>query len=296
MGEVRALGAGRLHAGARAHRQPDGESHALPEPALRHAPGTSTPGHAARRLAERARRESVGAREDLQGAHRLRQGRTRASSTSLRPARAAARTWPGELLNLEAGIKTVHIPYKGLAPAVSDLLGGQVQMMFAGISTVIQHVKAGKLVALAIASPQRNAAASRRADRRRERPARLRRHLVVRHRRALGHAARDRRQDPARHGRGAAHGRRAARSSRRSGSSRSATRRQQFASVIEAETHEVGRYRAEGGHQAPAVSAMSRDRPHLPQRPRRRAAGAHRRRDPRRRRSGAARRRAAARR
>jgi tripartite-type tricarboxylate transporter receptor subunit TctC len=62
----------------------------------------------------------------------------------------------GELLNIEAGIKTTHIPYKGMAPAVNDLLGGQVQMMFAGISTVLQHIKAGKLVALAIASPQRN--------------------------------------------------------------------------------------------------------------------------------------------
>jgi tripartite-type tricarboxylate transporter receptor subunit TctC len=62
----------------------------------------------------------------------------------------------GELLNLDAGIQTQHVPYKGLAPAVTDLLGGQVQMMFAGISTVIQHVKNGKLVALAIASPRRS--------------------------------------------------------------------------------------------------------------------------------------------
>ena len=62
----------------------------------------------------------------------------------------------GELLNQEAGIRTMHIPYKGMAPAVNDLLGGQVQMMFAGISTVIQHVKSGKLVAVAIASPKRN--------------------------------------------------------------------------------------------------------------------------------------------
>ena len=62
----------------------------------------------------------------------------------------------GELLNIEAGIRTTHIPYKGMAPAVTDLLGGQVQMMFAGISTVLQHIKSGKLVALAIASPQRN--------------------------------------------------------------------------------------------------------------------------------------------
>ncbi|MEP7058947.1 MAG: tripartite tricarboxylate transporter substrate binding protein, partial [Caldimonas sp.] len=62
----------------------------------------------------------------------------------------------GELLNIEADIKTVHIPYKGIAPAVNDLLGGNVQMMFAGISTVLQHIKAGKLVAIAIASPRRS--------------------------------------------------------------------------------------------------------------------------------------------
>jgi len=62
----------------------------------------------------------------------------------------------GELLTAEAGIKTQHVPYKGIAPAVNDVLGGQVQMMFAGISTVIQHVKAGRLMALAIASPKRS--------------------------------------------------------------------------------------------------------------------------------------------
>src|SRR5258706_2793517 len=62
----------------------------------------------------------------------------------------------GELLNVEAGISTVHVPYKGMAPAVSDLLGGQVQMMFAGISTVLQHLRSGTLLALAIASPQRS--------------------------------------------------------------------------------------------------------------------------------------------
>ena len=62
----------------------------------------------------------------------------------------------GELLNLEAGIATQHVPYKGIAPAVNDLLGGNVQMMFAGVSTILQHVKGGKLVAIAVASPKRN--------------------------------------------------------------------------------------------------------------------------------------------
>jgi tripartite-type tricarboxylate transporter receptor subunit TctC len=62
----------------------------------------------------------------------------------------------GELLKLDAGIDMVHIPYKGLAPAVNDLLGGNTQLMFAGISTVLQHVKGGKLVAVAIASPKRS--------------------------------------------------------------------------------------------------------------------------------------------
>jgi tripartite-type tricarboxylate transporter receptor subunit TctC len=62
----------------------------------------------------------------------------------------------GELLKVDASIDMVHVPYKGLAPAVNDLLGGNTQLMFAGISTVIQYVRTGKLVALAIASPKRS--------------------------------------------------------------------------------------------------------------------------------------------
>jgi tripartite-type tricarboxylate transporter receptor subunit TctC len=50
-----------------------------------------------------------------------------------------------ELLKRMAGISIVHIPYKGSAPAVTDLLGGQVHLMFNGISPTLQHIRSGKL-------------------------------------------------------------------------------------------------------------------------------------------------------
>ncbi|MGE0312002.1 MAG: Bug family tripartite tricarboxylate transporter substrate binding protein [Lautropia sp.] len=59
----------------------------------------------------------------------------------------------GELFNNATGVKTVHIPYKGTGPALTDLLGGQIQMMFN--DTVIPHVKSGKLRALAVTGRQR---------------------------------------------------------------------------------------------------------------------------------------------
>jgi tripartite-type tricarboxylate transporter receptor subunit TctC len=62
----------------------------------------------------------------------------------------------GELLNAQAGISVTHIPYNGIAPALNDLIGGRVQMMFAGISTVIAEIKAGRLKAIAIAGPSRS--------------------------------------------------------------------------------------------------------------------------------------------
>ncbi len=58
-----------------------------------------------------------------------------------------------------AGIQLVHIPYKGTGPAVLDLLGGQVSLMFASIPSVIQHVRAGKLRALAVTSVHRSSVA-----------------------------------------------------------------------------------------------------------------------------------------
>jgi tripartite-type tricarboxylate transporter receptor subunit TctC len=64
----------------------------------------------------------------------------------------------GELLNRSAGVDMVHVPYKGSGQAVIDLLGGQVQMMFSGMSSVMQHIKGGKLRALAVTGAQRSPA------------------------------------------------------------------------------------------------------------------------------------------
>jgi tripartite-type tricarboxylate transporter receptor subunit TctC len=65
----------------------------------------------------------------------------------------------GELFNLMADVKLVHIPYKGSPQAVTDLLAGRVQVMFSPASTVLAHIKAGKLRALASTGAQRTAAA-----------------------------------------------------------------------------------------------------------------------------------------
>ena len=64
----------------------------------------------------------------------------------------------GELLNRSAGVDMVHVPYKGSGQAVIDLLGGQVQMMFSGMSSVMPHIKAGRLRALAVTGAQRSPA------------------------------------------------------------------------------------------------------------------------------------------
>jgi tripartite-type tricarboxylate transporter receptor subunit TctC len=55
------------------------------------------------------------------------------------------------------GVSMVHVPYKGAAPAVTDLLGGQVDLSFATVGSVLPHLRAGKLKALAVASRRRSA-------------------------------------------------------------------------------------------------------------------------------------------
>jgi tripartite-type tricarboxylate transporter receptor subunit TctC len=65
----------------------------------------------------------------------------------------------GELFKLKAGVDIVHVPYKGGGPAVTDTLGGQVQLAFVSIPAALQFVKAGKLKALAVTSDKRSVAA-----------------------------------------------------------------------------------------------------------------------------------------
>lgn len=55
-----------------------------------------------------------------------------------------------------AGVDITHVPYKGSAPAVTDLIGGQINVMFDNISNVLPHVKSGKLKALAVTTPARS--------------------------------------------------------------------------------------------------------------------------------------------
>jgi tripartite-type tricarboxylate transporter receptor subunit TctC len=64
----------------------------------------------------------------------------------------------GELFNAMAGVKTVHIPYKGNAPALTDLLGGHVDLVYNGLTSALPFIKSGKLRALAVTSLNRSGA------------------------------------------------------------------------------------------------------------------------------------------
>ena len=59
----------------------------------------------------------------------------------------------GELFNISAGVDMTHVPYRGSAPALTDLISGQVQVMFDPVSSSLGHVRGGSLRALAVRAP-----------------------------------------------------------------------------------------------------------------------------------------------
>jgi tripartite-type tricarboxylate transporter receptor subunit TctC len=62
----------------------------------------------------------------------------------------------GELFKMMAGVNLVHVPYRGSAPALTDMIGGQVQVMFDILTSSIQHIRSGALRALAVTSATRS--------------------------------------------------------------------------------------------------------------------------------------------
>ncbi len=64
----------------------------------------------------------------------------------------------GELFNMMVGIKMTHVPYRGAGPAITDLIGGQVQVMFAAMPSALEHIRAGSLRALAVTTAARSTA------------------------------------------------------------------------------------------------------------------------------------------
>jgi len=65
----------------------------------------------------------------------------------------------GEWLKRNAGINFLHVPYRGAAPATSDLVGGQIPSAILGLAPIIPHIKAGRIRGIAVTSPKRSAAA-----------------------------------------------------------------------------------------------------------------------------------------
>jgi tripartite-type tricarboxylate transporter receptor subunit TctC len=111
----------------------------------------------------------------------------------------------GELFKLQTGTFITHIPYRGAGPALSDLISGNVDLMFDGLGSSAQHIKSGRIKALMVAGSKRNPRIPRRAVRRRSGPARLHRHHLVRPLGAEGHAGRSAGACGRRHEEGACH-------------------------------------------------------------------------------------------
>jgi tripartite-type tricarboxylate transporter receptor subunit TctC len=93
--------------------------------------------------------------QELLASPKAREGRINYASIGNGTPHYLAMEWLKSLAKLNA----THVPYKGVAPAVTDVVGGQVDMMFTGMSSALPHVKSGKVVALGVSSAQRQPAA-----------------------------------------------------------------------------------------------------------------------------------------
>ena len=101
--------------------------------------------------------ESIVSGQDGSRVHRLCQGQSGQDQHGVGRQRQRAHV-AGELFKMMAGVNMVHVPYRGAAPALTDLLGGQVQVMFAGMLASIEYIRAGKLRALAVTTATRSEA------------------------------------------------------------------------------------------------------------------------------------------
>jgi len=101
--------------------------------------------------------DSIRFRPNHSGIHHLRQGQPRQGQHGSRRARERP-AHGGELFNVMAGVSMIHVPYRGQGPALSDLLGGQVQVLFAATPGTVDYVRTGKLRGLP--SPPRRGGSS----------------------------------------------------------------------------------------------------------------------------------------
>ena len=85
---------------------------------------------------------------------KIRPGKLNYSSSGL----GSSNQMAGELFKLMAGVNIVHVPYKGNAPALTDTIGGQVEMIFSGVPLLVPHIQAGRIRAIGIGSLKRFAA------------------------------------------------------------------------------------------------------------------------------------------
>ena len=106
------------------------------------------------RVAKRDGGQSVVSGQDRSRVHRLRQGQSGQDQYGVGRQRKSSHV-SGELFKMMAGVDMVHVPYRGGGPALTDLLGGQVQVMFDHCVSSIEHIKAGKLRALAVTTATR---------------------------------------------------------------------------------------------------------------------------------------------